>query len=127
MDNREIRYRNVRNLVTERAGGSVNRFADLVGLETHATISQITGPARSRNVGTRLARRIEKALGLAHGWMDVDHSAPTDTSPVPAGRTERAMKIVRLIERLPDGARKLTEQLIDELADPKPKRRARKK
>ena len=98
-----------------------------MGFESYTIISQVAGKSYSRNIGHSLARRIENAAGLPKGWLDRDHSAEPDTTPISGGRTERAMKVVQLIERLPDGARKLAEQLIDQLADPKPRKRERKK
>jgi hypothetical protein len=124
---RDIRLANLRLLVHERAGGNVARFVELAGLESHKALLQVTGPRRTRNVGTGLARRIEHGLGLKRGWMDQDHAATTDTTPVPDGRTERALRLVQLIERLPPDVRGLVEQLIDALTAAKPMRRRRRK
>jgi hypothetical protein len=118
---------NLRNLITDRAAGSVGRFAEEMGFESPTILSQVAGKAYSRNIGHSLARRIENAARLPKGWLDHDHSVAPDTAPIPGGRTERAMKVVKLIEQLPDGARELAEQLIDELTVSKPKRRTRKK
>lgn len=127
MDIREIRRTNLRKLIAELAGGSVGRFADDMGFESHTILSQVTGPKHSRNVGHSLARRIEKGARLEQGWMDVDHSKPADTAPVEGGQTARAMKVVQLLERLPDGPRQLAEQFIDELVLPAKKRSRWKK
>lgn len=131
MDIREIRRTNLLLLVQEHADGSVTRFVEVAGLESVKGMLQVTGPSRARNLGSGLARQIESALGLERGWMDRDHSASPDTSAVPGGRTERALKVYSIIENLPTGVREPVEDLIDALVaqkeSVKKKRRRRKK
>jgi len=113
LDIAEIRRTNLRKLIAELADGSSTRFANERGFSSPNVISQVAGPHPSRNIGPALARRIEQGAGVAHGWLDVNHAAPVDTSPVRGGQTERAIKVAQLLERLPAGARELAEQLID--------------
>lgn len=42
---------------------------------SHAQLSQLVGRTPIRNIGPRVARRIERACGLAAGWLDHAHSA----------------------------------------------------
>lgn len=117
MDISEIRRENLRTLIRDRANGSVGAFARIAGFESPTILSQVSGKSPSRNIGSNLARRIERGLKLSRGWLDTDHSAPTDLSGLPTDRAERARKVVQLLDQLPDGARVAAEQLIDELAE----------
>jgi hypothetical protein len=116
LDIREIRRTNLTRLIQEHADGNVSRFVEVAGLESVKGMLQVTGPSRRRNLGSGLARQIESAFGLERGWMDRDHSAAPDVSPVPGGRTERALKAYSIIEALPVDVREHVERLIDALA-----------
>lgn len=74
MDISEIRKANLLKLIQEKASGSQKDFAQTVGTAP-AYLSQIINGTVGRNgkpatVGTALARKIEKAYDLEHGWMD---------------------------------------------------------
>ena len=77
MDISEIRKANLLKLIEAKASGSQKDFANAVPTAP-AYISQIINSTIGRNgkpatVGTALARKIEKAFGLDHGYMDSLH------------------------------------------------------
>lgn len=74
MDISEIRKQNLLKLIQDLMNGSQKNFAQIVGTSP-AYLSQIINGTIGRNgkpatVGTALARKIEKSLGLPHGAMD---------------------------------------------------------
>lgn len=71
MDINEIRRKKLRNLI-EKAK-SQTEFAEKIGKDP-SYLSQVAGINPSKNIGTRVARSIEKKLKLPEGWMDQDHS-----------------------------------------------------
>ncbi|WP_180060938.1 LexA family transcriptional regulator [Acinetobacter sp. YH12124] len=83
MDISEIRKANLLELIELKANGSQKDFANAVPTAP-AYISQIINGTIGRNgkpavVGTAMARKIEKAFGLSHGYMDVSHGKNKDT------------------------------------------------
>jgi SOS-response transcriptional repressor LexA len=66
-----IRLENFRELIN-KAGGPTDagRKLDMDASQ----LSQIAGKNPVRNIGTTLARRIEKAFRKPEGWLDVPHS-----------------------------------------------------
>lgn len=70
MDIYEIRLINMNYLI--QTVKSIKVFADIV--ETSPTvISQIRSEKTKKQIGSELARRIEKAFGKKHGWLDKLH------------------------------------------------------
>lgn len=80
METKEIRRINLRHLMDEyvRAGNSKASFADEIGMPA-SQLSQVASSKPVRNIGDLVARRIEEALGLSRGWLDVPHEF-SDTS-----------------------------------------------
>lgn len=77
MDITEIRKANLLNAINTYADGSQKDFAEKVGTSP-AYLSQILNRTLGRSgkpatVGSALARKIENALGLDRGWMDLTH------------------------------------------------------
>ncbi|MBQ1784660.1 MAG: hypothetical protein II007_13520 [Gammaproteobacteria bacterium] len=66
-----IRLANLRALI-EKAG-SISGFAAAVE-SSPSTISQILSPRTDKNLGDKLARKIEANLKLGFGWMDSEHA-----------------------------------------------------
>lgn len=66
-----IRLENFRELI-KKAGGPAEAARKLDMDDSQ--LSQIAGKHPSRNIGTSLARRIEKAFRKAEGWLDVPHA-----------------------------------------------------
>lgn len=62
--------------------GTIEQFAEMAD-QSAGYLSQIKNG--TRNMGTRIARKIEQAMGLADGWMDADQSGSLSlvTSPPP--------------------------------------------
>lgn len=71
MDIKEIRAINLK-VVVDQIAPSKKHLAESV--DTAASyISQLLNPEHKATVGDDLARRIEAAYGLPHGWMDNLH------------------------------------------------------
>ncbi|UTJ46622.1 S24 family peptidase [Atlantibacter subterranea] len=72
MEINEIRRRNLRTLLDafQARGGKKKEFAEQVGIEA-PQLTHITSTPPKRNIGDVIARRIEVALGLQRGWLDV--------------------------------------------------------
>jgi hypothetical protein len=97
----DIRRENCRYLLDTRFQGVKNRMANAVGV-THMQIARLFHAGESRrNMGDRLARKIEAALNLEAGWLDQDH-AKTDT-------------IMQKIAGLDAEGRQAVEKMVDAL------------
>lgn len=70
MDNRVIRYTNVRYLV-DLIGG-VSNFADKIN-KSQSQASQFAGTNPIKGIGNKIAREIESAFVKEYGWLDVAH------------------------------------------------------
>ena len=64
---RDLRRKNLRRLLADYR--SQRQFCDGVGLVQGHVSQMVNG---TREMGEEVARRIERALGLAPGWMDAD-------------------------------------------------------
>ncbi len=73
MDIKQIRTTNLR--VAIGMAGSQDKLAEAANTSP-SYLSQILNPTHKSQVGDKLARKIEDALSLPHGWMDTDHEAP---------------------------------------------------
>ncbi|MDQ2256454.1 LexA family protein [Enterobacter soli] len=72
MENKEIRKANLEALYDQRqreSGMTKAQFAELIETSP-AALSQLLGPNPNRNIGDKMARKIETALNLPFGWMD---------------------------------------------------------
>lgn len=67
MDVKEIRAANLKRYIRDLAGNNQRQFADAYGLNA-AHVSQMC--TRHRDIGDKIARKIEVALRLGHGAMD---------------------------------------------------------
>lgn len=98
-------------LAIKRAG-SAAKLAEQTG-SAAAYLSQIkmrTPNSKTgvpKQMGDDLARRIEQALGVPAGWMDVDHEkpgeisismTPFDVNVLPASRGKRAIPVISAIQ-----------------------------
>lgn len=91
MTNDEIRHANLLMLI-ERVGG-MRQLADRLGHSSTSTLSQMKNRSpdsktgKPKGVGVALARKLEKAMGLDAGWMDIPHesvgSVLTGSGPKP--------------------------------------------
>lgn len=91
------RQNNLRSLVAEH--GSIKRLAAEVGSSPSA-LSQILSGKTQKNMGDRLARKIESALCLGRGWLDrpqVLGGCSQNEKGDPASRAKR-----RLMEKIDD-------------------------
>jgi SOS-response transcriptional repressor LexA len=77
MDAKEIRLRNLRELIRE-AGGQ-RKLAALARVNP-AYLSQILSARTRRQMGDVVARRLEQGTGKPHGWMDTLHPGPRAAS-----------------------------------------------
>lgn len=71
MDNKEIRRE---NMLLLRGGGTLEQLAAKTDTAA-AYLSEINN--RTRGMGDKLARKIEKKLRLPRGWMDISHVKAT--------------------------------------------------
>lgn len=79
LDSAQIRHQNFMNLYQQFRNanrhlperGMLKLFAERVGLSDRY-LSHIK--CNRKNIGNNVARTIEDALGLAHGWMDREHA-----------------------------------------------------
>lgn len=69
MNTNDIRLERLLQLIQEHGQTKV---ANLVGIES-SYISQLKNPNNPKKIGEKLARRVEDAFHLPHGWMDVLH------------------------------------------------------
>lgn len=68
----------MRYLIDSKFQGVKNRLATHIGV-THMQIARIFHAGGSaRNVGDKLARKIEAGCGLEMGWLDQDHAKTDD-------------------------------------------------
>jgi phage repressor protein C with HTH and peptisase S24 domain len=70
MDIAHIRRDNARDLSNKCQG--ISAFAEKLG-KSQSQISSLIGTNPTKNIGNKIAREIEAAFGLPHGWMDVLH------------------------------------------------------
>lgn len=73
--NEEIRRANARRLAAEI--GSAAELARRLAM-SDSQLGQLIGKNPVRNIGTRVARRIEAVCGRPEGWLDIEHSSPDD-------------------------------------------------
>jgi hypothetical protein len=80
MDMHQIRLLNLEVLIKKH--GSAAKIANLIG--SSPTVFSVIRSDRhpDKNMGNGMARRIETALSLPHGWMDQLHDDETTTSQV---------------------------------------------
>ena len=76
----EIRRENLRYLIQIKYGGVTNRMATETGIQQMQLARVFLKTHNRRDVGTKLARRIEEAAGLDEGWLDQDHARSDDIS-----------------------------------------------
>lgn len=65
----DIRRENLRMLVADKGNTEVAKAA---GYSSSSYLSQMVGPKANRAVTEATARKVERALGLAHLWMDTE-------------------------------------------------------
>lgn len=96
-----IRLTNLRALI-KSAGGPAEAARKLDMNDSQ--LSQIAGKNPIRNVGTSLARRIEKAFRKPEGWLDVAHSQMllpqprTDHNVSPARDLQREVPLISWVQ-----------------------------
>jgi hypothetical protein len=73
---KEIRLDNARSLATDGPA----EFARRIESSTQQ-VNQFMGPAPTRNIGDKLARRIEESFGKPSGWLDVEHTIGASDAP----------------------------------------------
>ncbi len=99
MDTNSIRRENLRALAATHK--SQADFAAACGTAA-SVISLIISPNPKRNLGHRLARKIEEAQGLPLGWLDSEHSAsaepPIEVDFLPAALAQKISSYRPVIE-----------------------------
>jgi len=74
----EIRRENLKYLIQVRYKGVPNQMAKQTGIAQMQLARIFLNSDNRREVGDRLARRIEEACSLEPAWMDTDHSRSDD-------------------------------------------------
>jgi len=76
MENKSIRKTNLASLLDDHLkankGNSKATFSELISISP-SQLSQVMGENSVRNIGDKLARKIEVALSLPGGWLDTLH------------------------------------------------------
>jgi len=75
MENKSVRKTNLNNLLKrhlEKDGNTKAGFAELLGISA-SQFSQLLGENSVRNIGDKMARKIEVALKLPNAWLDSIH------------------------------------------------------
>jgi len=75
----EIRRANIRGLIAARGG--LTKLTKEMGYLNPSFLSQMTGPAQSREITEKTARKIEKTLQLAPGYLDTTHDEKSAPRP----------------------------------------------
>ncbi|QMV33070.1 hypothetical protein KMC49_gp02 [Ralstonia phage Firinga] len=77
--------------------GSVADLGRLLEM-TVSQANQFAGPNPSRNIGTSIARRLERACDKPEGWLDIEHPKPiTETL-----RDLQVQEALRILQTLSD-------------------------
>jgi hypothetical protein len=96
-----IRRDNLIYVLNTRYDGVPNRLALAAGVAQNQISRVLTdGPSR-RDLGSKLARKIEKASGLPTGWLDNDHAISEE--------------IMGKLSQLTPEQKKTIEDLVDQL------------
>ena len=121
MDAFDMRKRNLSVLV--RRYGRQQALADAVGLSVQYINQMLSG---HRTIGEKTARKIEKGLCLAPGWMDADSdtAALGDMVKVAANDdvvevSRESLALLRMIDSLPEKEQAILQALVDSLVQPK--------
>jgi len=98
MENKEIRKVNLSKLLNEhlqQTDATKAGFAEQCGLNP-AQLSQVLGNEAFRNIGDRLARRIESSLKLPTGWLDSIHpdNIPEDEVEIAGAPAKGFVRVV---------------------------------
>ena len=88
MDNHQIRQRNLQSLLAQY--DSQTELAEKIGTLQGRVSDFLSG---RRNIGAQMARRIEQAHQLPHGWMDMDHAGAGTADAADAVASLRADQI----------------------------------
>ena len=96
----DIRLANLRELI-KKAGGPAEAARKLDMDDSQ--LSQIGGKHPSRNIGTSLARRIEKAFRKPEGWLDMPHAQLAlqqrpDKNVLPARDLQRKVPLISWVQ-----------------------------
>ena len=119
----DVRKRNLLSLV--RRYGRQQALADAVSLSVQYINQMVSG---HRTIGEKTARKIEKALSLAPGWMDVDSdvAAPRDLVKVAAVNDDdvvevsrESLALLRMLNSLSEKDRATLHALVDSLTQQK--------
>lgn len=123
MDIHEIRRRNLRKIIEEQFDGSAAELTRQVDIDPSyiSRIFIIKKSQHRRNIGNKIARKIEKACGKPHGWMDQPHGQSQPTEEGGPRLTKEAIKIAWQWLALPKAQRAAVKEMIAALARRKKK------
>lgn len=69
----EVRLENLGIVLAKVYGGVQSRLAEALGCSPAQIIRLQSDTVTRRNIGDKMARDIERAAGMPHGWMDAPH------------------------------------------------------
>lgn len=117
----EIRATNLKALMDAR-GWAIGDLIQHCERTTSFWSDRLTG---RRNIGEKVARSIEEALGLAHLWLDDDHSAAgrslltqeatTAVFQMQSTQMDAILRLAKLLESIPDESRQMAADQLKTL------------
>jgi hypothetical protein len=77
----ETRRENLRAIIEEVFRGDRTAFAQAVGFDTPNFVSRLLSKSEKnlKNIGPKLARKIEAAASRPENWLDIEHTAKRST------------------------------------------------
>ncbi|MFA0813891.1 hypothetical protein [Microbulbifer epialgicus] len=94
---KEIRRTNARYLAQRFR--NQREFADAASI-TRSQLSQLIGPNPAENIGSAIAKRMEKAAGRPEGWLDREHPKLSGKQEVPPERYIDSSKLVEAVQEI---------------------------
>lgn len=116
MDVHDIRRENLIDVIAKNWGGVSARLANAIGCKKTVISRLISDRHTRKNMGDNIARRIEAASNLPHGWMDISHGAAAATS-------DSSTVLADLIRSLSEDDQRMIEAMIALAASRRPQGR----
>lgn len=118
-----LRRRNLQALVAQQGGhGAQRRFAERAGIPYKFVNNLLRG---EKDISEDTARRVEQALALPLGWMDVDHTVekPSSAAANDQGElmvvSEEERQIILAFRSMSSGKQIAFKTVVDSLAEQK--------
>jgi hypothetical protein len=100
MDKSDIRRRRTRLLIDQDFGGVDAALAAALSIQAAYVARWFTSiPEHRRNIGERMARRIEEVGGKPEGWLDREHETESRQTGIMRRLTPDEWQLVRAYQR----------------------------